>query len=502
MPSIKVLLLDDEVVIKKVLREKVDWARFDMQIVGSVDSAAEALEFLQQAAVDLIITDIKMPYMDGNAFIEEAIKLKQHLRFLVLSAYTDFDIVRKSFKLGVYDFLQKSDINTSVMRDVLMKLYNEIVNEKHRELDKPSNDIHFEFDEPTLSSSKQYTLLRIRLKGEKMQTETLSALNFRDESHIKYYIIQGFSDSVTLLIEHGQHSRRHMDEEIQTVLKQIKTILNKQQFYNIGISSIGSGNQIDYMHIEAELALDSSYYSKDDQQYVFHHDFIGKINKANTCEMTSEYWIKRIKEHGKSLNISEISALINEMLSFTRSVCLQKSKCHELVYDVYYYYINYLGTNNIIEIKEGIETDHKAIYRIIQQFDRFHKLQVWIQKNMEVIKQKYILKYKSNMIDIIKPYISLNLADDLSLDSIAEHYNVNSSYISYLFKRSEGIPLKKYINNIRLEKAKDYLINTNIKIKDICDITGYNNPEHFSRTFKNAYGKSPNQYRQMFFTKK
>jgi two-component system, response regulator YesN len=95
--KIKVLIVDDEPLVRRVLKNKVDWDLFDMTVAGEAINGEEALLYLDKTPVDLVITDIKMPYMDGNAFINEASKKFPGTRFFVLSAHSDFGGVHKSF---------------------------------------------------------------------------------------------------------------------------------------------------------------------------------------------------------------------------------------------------------------------------------------------------------------------------------------------------------------------------------------------------------------------
>lgn len=230
---------------------------------------------------------------------------------------------------------------------------------------------------------------------------------------------------------------------------------------------------------------------------VFYHRTM-EFKKKESAKTTSSYWNSLIMKKINSLEIIAVSGIINEMMNYLSNIHLDKDVCAKLVFDVYYFYCHYIIDNNILDLKNVIETDHNVVYNTVKQFEKFSMLESWIKSNVEIIYNRYMLYYKTNIIGSIKVYVALNITVNLTLKKLSEYYGVSSSYISNIFKRSEGIPLKKYINNVRLKKGRDYLVNTNMKIKDICEIIGYSSPEHFSRSFKECYGLSPYQYRQSF----
>ena len=498
MEAIRVLLVDDEVIIKRVLCEKVDWGRFDMKIVGTVSSAQEAMDFLNTTLVDLVIVDIKMPFMDGNDLIEKVVALSaKKLHFLVLSAYTEFNIVRRSFTLGVYDYLQKSDINTTNMYNILIKLRNEIIKERSREKGNSSDGRQLEMPigPAKVSNMKQYTVLLVRMRDMGFDNSFSDKIK-QDASRIKIMIDSRMANLMYFFIEHSQKSNQGIDYEKSEAISILRQWFQDDIYEpGFGVSTTGQGGLIDYLKREAEQALEGEFYAQNGQS-VFYYEHQYASDSSKEQRLLAEYWTVKIKEQIKCLNLKDASAQIGELMTFIYKSRLERARCHQLVFDVYYFFISYLKNHDIINLDNEIESDPHTIDNIIRQFDRFNKLGEWIAVNLNHIQNSFILKFKSETIEIIKIYVGLNLNTDLALNKFAEYYGINGSYISHLFKKKVGVSLNKYICEVRLNQAKHYLINTNMKILDICELVGYNNPEHFSRMFKERYGKSPNQYRE------
>jgi two-component system response regulator YesN len=503
MIPIKILLVDDEVIIKRVIIEKIDWVKYDMEIVKAANSAREALDYLEKFDVDLVITDMKMPLMDGNDFIEEAKHIRRNLKFLALSAYTDFDIVRKSFKLGVYDYMQKSDINTSTMYNLLTKIRNEINQEKRKnagqnlnsgtdatKLNENESDMLSE-----ISGSREYSVVYVRVSSGKGILRDISGIIADNKGKKeKIALLETDEESVTILIEHDFTSYDKKKNIIAYVIKQIRTGFESKNNYDycIGVSKMGFGSKIESLKYEAQKATEAKYYSDGTNNTFYFTDKNYSLPKDDD-RLTIDHWKAKIETYTKRLDIAGANRVFTKLYDFVLEADLAKNKCQELFFNIYIYYVNFLYSNNIID--SGIQQDYAKVYSIIKQLDRFTQLNEWINNNLSIIEKKYAAKYKSDITQILKIYVKQNLDKDLSLSCIAEQYGFNHSYLSHLFKEKEGVPLRRYINNVRIDKAKYYLVNTNIKVKDICSLVGYSNPEHFSREFKKKQGQSPNYFR-------
>ncbi len=503
MIPIKILLVDDEVIIKRVLIEKIDWAKYDMEIVKVANSAREALDYLEKFDVDLVITDMKMPVMDGNKFIEQAKQIRRNLKFLVLSAYTDFEIVRKSFKLGVYDYMQKSDINTPTMYSLLTKIRNEIDKERREKINRSINS-YTDSDSwqksnnaaiLEISDAKEYSVLHVRHKCRGDIFSSISEIIRKNKiGKERLFLLEANEENITMLIEHDFASYDRKKNDIAYIIKQAIVLLETENAVDfcIGVSNIGLGSQIESLRYEAQKAVEGEYYN-DGASKIFYCSDKNNSNEKNDDRLEAEYWKAKIKKHTKTLDIPGANSVFENLSEFVKEVGLAQNKCQEIFFNTYLYYVNFLYSNNIVD--QGIEQDYAKVYSIIKQLGKFRQLNDWIKSNLIKIEKIYIGKFKSDITQILKIYVKQNIDKDLSLSCIAEQYGFNQSYISHLFKEKEGIPLKRYINNIRLDKAKYYLVNTNIKVKDICGLVGYSNPEHFSREFKKKLGQSPNYFR-------
>lgn len=116
---------------------------------------------------------------------------------------------------------------------------------------------------------------------------------------------------------------------------------------------------------------------------------------------------------------------------------------------------------------------------------------------MKRLEEKLTLNDSPNrVISMVEQYIQKNYMKELSLDILADKVYLTPHYLSSIFSREKGIGINKYIKNVRMEKARELLLDTNMKISDICKLSGYSNLSYFCKAFRNEYGVTPEKYRE------
>lgn len=488
MPQIKVLLVDDEVLIKDVLREKIDWARFDMEVVAAVGSADCALTYVRHAPVDLMITDIRMPCTDGNDLIRQISRLGLDIRFLALSAYTDFETVRKSFTLGVFDYLQKTDIGTPAMDQILLRLRNEIISKKKTtatRITAPAlND--------RIKADTCCTAICIRTTVD-LSSDDLAAIGQTEHDEPQLCLGQAGAGFVKAYLIHRSHTVSDSQRETEDWINRRRQLLAGTGDRCIGISSTGYGASADKLAAEAERAAGHGYYLPSGLHVVYSHAITD--DRAEE-KMDADVWRSAIYGQLRHFNIDQALDVVKTMLQTLAEIRPEPNACCDLVESIYCYCLHFFKDQQLLEPDSDFEMNEHEIALLIRQMERYDKLKNWVEWHLDQLKQQFYLQYTGSITRMIQRYIEMNLSETLSLDDIARAFNLNRSYVSYLFKQEAGLPLKRYINNMRLEQASACLMNTGMKIKDICAFVGYNNIEHFSRAFKVAFGLSPLSYRE------
>lgn len=374
MSIIEVLLVDDDPRMLDFLQKKLPWAAYGMRVAGRAENGKKAMAWLAEHTADLVITDIKMPQMDGNAFIRQAKEMARPPAFIVLSSYGDYALVKEAFKQGVWDYVLKVDVDSVVMLDALQTARARILHRDAQAAPEPGADGFFSPD------------------GAYAQAKESPAVR-----------------------------KRALDAAAQGK-KGIRTGLDAQ----------------DYAALR-----------------------------------------------------QEVTALL-DVLEDARP---PKSLVLEIAYDIALYISHQLFDMNLLPKQPAYETP--AMRGAIASAASFAVLRAWFAGWLDALGQHYQLLRNENLMQVISVYVDHNFCSDEALRAIPRRFGISAGYLSKQFFRENGVHLKEYTTTLRISLAKKFLIETDQSIAQIALAVGYNNPEHFSRSFKGIVGVSPLQYKSL-----
>lgn len=188
----KVIIADDEIQVRRGLKMKADWEEEGFQIAGEASNGKEALQLVEETRADLVITDVRMPVMDGIEFAGRCHREYPHVKVIVLSGYSDFDYVRSSLIEGVKDYLLKP-VAPDELAEALRRVKDEIMLEKKKQLEseKVSRLVHTQLEE----MKEQYVLQLVKEEwSEPFAAERLQHLNLgflaEEEKHVQFFTVE------------------------------------------------------------------------------------------------------------------------------------------------------------------------------------------------------------------------------------------------------------------------------------------------------------------------
>lgn len=535
----KVLIVDDEYLIRELLEQAVNWENIGCEVVGKASCPAEVYDFLDENLVDIIITDINMPVVDGVTMSRVIKQQYSKIKIIILTGYDEFEYAKKSIKIGIDDYILKpineAEIEASILR-VIEKIHSEekqayefeSLKERLRqnmpylkekfflELLQNSLTIHdilergqffgLEFQ----SEFFQVALVQLILPAEQSLTEEeRQLLLFR----IKNMIEQNFSniENIQILFD-GQERIVIIDcdhqvnrlEELNYLLKIIKQNIQ----WDIGMGIGGVKKSIEDMRISYQEALNALQYKTIlGNNLVIHFDDIGMITETHSdfpsideSELNELQFL--IKAGLKDNAISYVEELYNKM-----SVYGQRDEKNYIghmrvqttrVISVLYYMISSMNIK-LLEITNEKDC-FDNIYTLRTIPDAKEHVVQFVSKIVNYIND--IQKHKVNdFIEDIEKYIIERIGDHgLTLKGTADHFYINPSYLSRVYKQKKGISFKEYVNKIRMEKAMELLRNTDLKVYVIGEQVGIPDPNYFSSCFKKFMDMSVSEYKKSILT--
>lgn len=531
----RVLLVDDEVLVREAISENIKWDELGYELAGSCQNGKEAIEFLEKNSVDVVLTDICMPYVDGMELSEFIFNHLKNINIIIFSGFDDFEYAKKAIKYNVKEYLLKP-VTASELSKILTDL-KEKMDKNKKEAEKLVRLNESYNKNKLLIKSKVIDDL---IKGSKTAEENEKALlenniildasdyrvaiveiefdsDIKDEEQNKQYsslmtfAVYNICDEILdqyqvglaclgndnrVFILFRTNKPKAFDQEVKSISTEISSKI--KQFMNLGVT-IGIGRKVKdtkEIHISYEEAQDSMKY-----QYLFGESSIidmedivrsQKINEEIILEDRIDSLILAIKMKDK-LNIEHI---LNKMEDTIKRSLADKNRIDLHLQQII------LAINNTLKASELDE--NQLNIRRNQLLTDIAKSKT-LGKVMELLKEYcYKAMYEIDMQKNIggkrqallaMDYIEKNYADtNLNLNSICSYLSISASRFSTIFKNTTGETFMEVLIRIRMQKAKELLENTDLKNYEIAEKVGFSDPHYFSIAFKKMTGKTPSEY--------
>lgn len=535
----KILIVDDEMVIRLGLKSLIDWEEKGYKLVGEASDGKKALEAIVEKQPDIVITDIKMPVMDGIELIREAKKLSRPPRFIVLSSYNDFELVRDAMKLGAQEYMLKLEmepeslikllegvrekieeegqqkeknlqINTQIRKNIPVirkKLLRDIacgayLMEKDFEDSREFLDISLDMDHLCCLVMRAEEIYKFEAMAEgDIDLLDFSIINITEEI---------LSDNFTghcFEVRKGEYcavfSPREAgpawfdDRSYADMARRIAEMLYK--YLNITVA-VGIGERdrgvkgIRQSCLQAQKALEYRFFQADGKIVLW------KEIKSLAKPSGDEYSVLSHKERLHSAmdfhDEKELHRFFKSMgEDMARARLSQSAACNvglELFYMISEFFEKYQ-----VNIRKILKTSYRT-YQQLTYIGSFSQLCDWMKQVEEELTEYIREEARADYPRIIakaKKYIEEYFNQDISLKEVADSVNLNPSYFSTLFMQNTGVSYTEHLTKIRIEKAKALLKDTDYKVYEIAEMIGYQNVTYFNRTFKKITGVTPVEYK-------
>jgi len=500
---IRLLIVDDEPLIRLGIKASVTEFSDFIEIVGDEYNGVGALEFLRshEDLVDCILTDIKMPGMDGIELIKIVRKEFPQIKTIALSSYNDIVYVREAMKNGAMDYLLKHEIDGNNLAEKILALFyqEEFTDNKKNEIistDTKKDAIKaafmgrkFLYDLET-RSAKVVFVIKIRQMsddtmfedGQLFSTMVVNLL----EQHLKNKIYQGIihiKDHLYAgLLDVDENEIYENDLEFCGLL--MKKYLNL--LVSIGVSApFENKESIAGAFKQAEEALETSFFAKTNEYYYCEYLML----RNNDAKSALEKHIFKTAEALKDVDDKQIKRILKQ--AFRDLLMIRGSSREEITMAAEYFMIEVLE-----KAKVSSYYDKKKLSVLPDDYNIYDLWGV-IENNLEYVKKMKHTSKKSSVKTKVLTYINDNYGKaDMSLSKLSEHMNLSVPYLSRLFKEKFGMGFSEYLIQLRINRAIELIEeDQDISLQEVSFAVGIDNYNHFSKTFKKITGISPSEYR-------
>lgn len=523
MEKLKVLIVDDEYLIRNLLRMRVDWEEQGLTIVSEASNAHEALDMVEEMRPDIIFTDIYMPSINGIEFSRRVLEKYPEIKIVIVTGHDDFEYAHQSIKIGITDFILKP-IRASDLLNVIDKLKNQIYEERMRdkELERLKEDLERNF--PYLREKYLYQWLRGDLSREEIHEKAdyfkLPVLLSKEAFQIAVLEISSsfVKQSEEQLIIMGMECRYKVESFFQDDSQMI--ILTDTQNRIVIISfnqaanlvsdceslitnlcetckcyiNIGIGRKrihIQEAHLGYQEACRAVHYKVfvGNNQVVCFEDMVG--NKEVHYQSNPD----RLQQLQFYISVGSGERAIQSLTQIFDVSFSSTAQFRLAAMDV----INECQRAAIEQQIEDEEVSNKETWVSILTADNLPELvkllESYVLHVSRIIYSKNKIK-EGDLIGQVKEYLEKNMNDPkLGLASTAATFFVSPGHLGRLMKRETGQTFVEYLTNIRMKKAEYLLKNTDLKGYEVGEQVGIADAHYFSILFKKFTGMSMNQYR-------
>ncbi|MFP3122465.1 response regulator transcription factor [Ectobacillus funiculus] len=511
----KVLLVDDERIILEGISNGIDWAALDTILVDTARNGVEAYEKIVREQPHIVISDIKMPGMDGLALAAKVHQEFPSIRFILLSGFSEFEYARSAMQYGVKHYLLKP-CNEHTIMETLEKVIGELKEEEDKEQFVQGIKSRFETAQPYIKeqllkefiSNKIYTnrdlsyyqrlfnielsdqqvrLLLFQLEGEFAFEHMYALKNIAEEILVSPLLSTIIGEYVLFIMEEGEAAQ---------LQDQIKLIREKFfQFY--GLDTTVAVSEADHIRSARRLyqetleCLNHRFYlgegsiitKKDITSVSQDSDFSIEFDEQQFCLLIkSGHW-----EDAREEITSFFTTLINKRLG----IHLTKSYVMQL----------------FLVMVQTCDSEHMNVYMekipSLMAMNTVQQMKTFFEQTAEEITLTYYNCHKTKHSSIINKVIGIineHLGNpDLSLKWVANQMlYMNADYLGKLFKQETGERFSNYVMKVRIEKAMEQIKQMDdVKIVTLAEMIGFgDNPQYFSQVFKKHTGCTPSEYRR------
>lgn len=515
---LKAVIVDDEIMVRTTLEKQVDWEQQGVRLEGCCPNGLAALELLRRQPVDILFTDMRMPQCGGLELIDRVHELGQEPYIIVLSAFDEFELVKQAFKKGAADYVLKQEINEKRMLELIEEAKAALKKHPARmqseeKLDMP--DTSAVFKDVFYHNVSPQALPGIS-KGYGIACFFLDEID-REMERLGNDVARMLTRPLTQLVMQMPQFRPcdgfySMDASRQFLFYSMDQPGRNEQKARAFFSRVQKAWK-NYMNISCTVGV---AFPQEDPQREFYA--VLKDAEMNTT-LRYVYGPGRIydgSEQGFDLQKAQENG--KEYLSFARAVMNADTKAAEnyknelvsrilessleegqllVLEHLYNLYFEMCFYDMQVAYKLGLEHRlYEKVYSIGDPRDLVIYFTSVVRRITEYFESNYDQMFPDSMLRAKRFMDDNYMRADLSLGEAARISGYNEKYFCTLFKKRFDCSFSDYLTSQRIGAAKDLLEKTDLRSYEICDAVGYNNVEHFMRTFKRETGMTPMQFRK------
>ena len=533
---VKLFLVEDEKIMRDGIKKHIDWKGEDIDFVGEASDGELAYPQILKTKPDILVTDIKMPFMDGLELSKLVKKELPEVRIMILSGYDEFKYAQEAVSIGAEEYILKPISPARLLEKI------KSVQKKVEENRKNENSLEEWSREELLEKNaiEQQKLFRSLVSGQMSMPELVEAGRRLDmELTASFYEISIFSFSLSgenidsysekhnsfgarvlddigeidgyYLFDRGTEgfailSLAESEEEVkQKNAKAISKIISAAESIEGGTYFIGVGNPVNRLsnlgqsYDDANRAFSSRYFREANQ--VVYANEVTRTNDSNVdvSMVASNEKSKGVYERFlRSGSADEVHHFIHEIFSsFGEKNINSMLFLNYITMDLYFATISFV--QDLGYKASDVSEEFEDINLAIKTISNYKEAEAYLERGLEgaiALRDSNSVKKYSVILKKVMAYIDENFdKEDMSLNTVASIANISPNHFSTIFSSEVGVTFIEYLISKRMERARELLMTTNMRSSEIAYKVGYKDPHYFSYMFKKTQGMTTREYR-------
>lgn len=538
MNEIKVFLVEDEMVIRRGIKNSIDWEKEGYIFCGEASDGELAYPMIIKEKPDILITDIRMPFMDGLELCKLVKKELPNIKILILSGYDEFDYAKEAIRLGVTEYLLKpissgkllealNGVSESIRRE---KEDKDLVRKYMEEMRENTEHEKQKFFEQMIAgnlsmadaletgkkyemnlSAGMYNLLLFRFtlgeenrkSGELLGEAEYAIEKLTERLEYVFEFQRGVEGWAFLLMADNEEQMservKELSKDVEEIMKNYSTIA---YFGGIG-QPVARLRELEESFREAERALAARFtmelnriISVEDIRMAQNVDTLDDIEITSFGEIEkTRTMLEKFLNNGAEDEIDEfVDVYINELPEENLKSVLMRQY---IIMDAYIVMMSFCEKIEGIEGEMQAQSEElKNSMKTIQTLEEIKNYIRMLLKKIIGVRDTISGRRYSDIIEIAKDQIRKTyMSDEISLNTIAAEVGMSPSYFSSIFSKEMGKTFVEYLTEIRMDRAKELLMCSSMKTSEIGYEVGYKDPHYFSYIFKKTQNCTPKEFR-------
>jgi len=527
---IKLLIVDDEPLVQAGIKSMLNWEDYDIRIIGTVANGAAAYDIITEQEPEIVITDIKMPVMTGLELAKKCYEEKRNFPvFIILSSYEEFNYAKEALTYQVSDYLIKLELTADTLAGAISNAINKVnkVRQSAKISDTAFTSIYmlkeqffmrlilnlFESESQFLSQASNlninfsypaFSVSYIEIDSNKLDdmsaakrlslyTSSMQMVSELISKYLPCHVLSLDTKHFCIIFFLKDTSAEKNKNVILNALGQVSAMLFN--YYSVMIfSSVGS-------MVTAPLQIASSYQdakqifsqTTEDAPILFFDDISVDAPLKNVFNIS--LFKEDIRKAYAEFDEKALYDIFTSIIELFENQTTHYVQALDAAGNILYLSLSLL--NNGEQIVSEIFKEKSNGYRSLYELSSVEQIMEWMKlfrDGLCKIISTYNKDYKNHIVVNVKKYINDHIAEKLSLNKVAEAFNISPNYLSVLFSKYNDVGFSDYINQQKIETAKQLMVDENLKIYEISDTLGFESAFYFSRVFKKVTGISPRDY--------